>query len=169
MTAYFSFNNDPLLPPEWGKRFIKWLKSAWETIKWFFSDGDNVGGLLALILILLLLFGGVIFIVDIASERVPIDIPYPGIIVGHTITGENRDAKTVTGINTEGEATVYVIPGESEKRKIAVDIGVYVIEFTATPTEYYRTSLGMDIVVQMYSSPRGIIKEWRIIEYAETN
>jgi hypothetical protein len=165
MTEYFSFKTEP---PEWGKKLGEWFKSAWSEIKWFFHDFDATA-FAGLILIIVLTVVMVIFGIDLTSERIPVGDPYPGIIVGHTITGDNRDSKVVSGINTEGEATVYVIPGESEKRKIAVDIGVYVIEFTATPTEYYRTFLGMEVVVQKYSTPRGLIQTWRISEYAETN
>ena len=164
MTEYFSFNE----PPEWGKKLGKWLNSLWQEIKWSFHGFDAADFFLILLLVAMVV-GGFILVKDITSEKLPVGDVYTGIIVGHTITGENRDSKTVTGINTEGEATVYVIPGESEKRMIAVDIGVSVVEFDTTTTEYFRTFLGMDIVIQMYSTPMGLVKGWRIIEYGEIN
>ena len=167
MTEYFSFSPKSE-PPEWSKKLGRWLKSLWSDIKFFFY-GFDVADFFLIFLIVVMVVGGFILVKELSSERLPVDKPYSGVIVGHTITGENRDSKTVTGINTEGEATVYVIPGESEKRMIAVDIGVNVVEFDTTATEYFRTFLGMDIVIQMYSTPMGLVKGWRIIEYGEIN
>jgi len=170
MTEYFAFNQNE--PPEWAKKFKRWLKDRAEAIWWFLSGSgksDTIANIGMLIVLGLFALGLFVVVKDITSERLPIDQPYRGVIVGHAITGENRDAKTVTGINTDGDATIYVVPGESEKKKIAIDIGISVIEFTATPTEYFRTYLGMDVVIQMYSTPRGLVKDWRIVEYVETN
>jgi len=157
MTEYFSFDD----PPEWGKK----LMTLVEDLFYFFTDPENYKATFNLILVIAFFYVCGLFVKDITAEKQPIGKTYQGIVVGHVLTGEDRNPETITGITSEGNPTILVIPGEKQKKNIVVDIGTRVIEFNTDITTYYRTQLNMEVVVQMYASPKGWVTEWRVIEY----
>jgi hypothetical protein len=145
--------------PKWAL----WIIDKLEDVTWFFSDFENIKALLGLAF-LIVVFGAIgILGYESFNVNTPVGPIYTGEIVGHAITGEDRDTKVIPAVGSDGEITTVIVPGESKKKTIAIDIGIRVIEMNTDTTTYYRTALGDTVFVQEFESPRGWISVWRIL------